>query len=132
MDNFFKEQFKIVPRSRMYRGVTMRPWAPARIPDQEDIDAFVRDACEVHVMGRARTKDLCDAYAAWRREHEPEYELTATERARFVSRMKATFVYDMRVPITKALPGEPGFYGLYLNTATDECRSVGDGRHRTL
>jgi hypothetical protein len=137
MKVFFKERFDIRPEvdkehdmtSSYYRGVTMRPWAPpVAAGEAADVDAFVRESCELHVMGRARTNDLCDAFAAWKQEREHGYTLTAKERARFISHMQESFVYDTGVPITKTAAGAPGFYGLYLNTATEECRSVGYNR----
>ena len=110
-----------------YRGIAMRPWAPipSDASDASDAAAFVREACEVHVMGRARTVDLWDAFVAWKGQ---AYAPAAGEKNRFVSHLKASFVYHTGVPVTKTATGAPGFYGLYLATASAECREVGYNR----
>ena len=139
MVDFFKDRFNVVfemdpthnMKSSFYAGLAMRPWVPPSAPEstaQADIDAFVREACEVHVMGRARMNDLWDAFVAWKRERESSYADTDVDRSRFISYMKNTFVYHTGVPITKDAVGAPGIYGLYIATATAETREVGWNR----
>ena len=137
MIDFFKQRFGVVQEMdeerdmtcSFYRGLTMKPWAPPVSATDIDIDAFVREACEVHVMGRARTSDLWDAFVAWKQEADPLWQSPAGERERFVSHMKKTpFVYHTGVPVTTAATGAPGFYGLYLTSANDECRGLGYNR----
>ena len=149
MVEFFKQRFSVVQEMdeghdmtcSFYRGLRMRPWEPPRptVADADsdadaDVDAFVREACEPHVMGRARTADLWDAFIVWKgqqqqqqQQHDP-YAPTARERDRFITHLKRSFVYHTGVPVTKDAIGAPGFYGLYLNTATAECREVGYNR----
>ena len=93
MIDFFKQRFGVVQEMdeerdmtcSFYRGLTMKPWAPPVSATDIDIDAFVREACEVHVMGRARTSDLWDAFVAWKQEADPLWQSPAGERERFVS-----------------------------------------------
>ncbi len=140
--DFFKQRFAVVQEMdgghdmtcSFYRGLRMRPWAPPHGgpdgPAAPDVDAFVLEACEPHVMGRARTADLWDAFVAWKAQQQQNdpFAPAARERDRFVSHLKRSFVYHTGVPVTKDGTGAPGFYGLYLNTATAECREVGYNR----
>jgi len=158
MVDFFKARFNVVfemdeghdMRSSFYVGLTMRPWVPRvpppsapsapSAPPAADVDAFVREACEVHVMGRARTNDLWAAFVEWKSgglgDDVPVLDNARfaglggdnAERARFMSHMKASFVYHTGVATTKSATGAPGFYGLYLTSATAECREVGYNR----
>lgn len=139
MVDFFKDRFHIVlemdgdhdMRSSFYVGLAMKPWIPPTAPENQvrvDIDAFVREECEVHVMGRARTHDLWEAFAAWKLEKEPAFVPTDKERLRFVSYMKHSFVGHTGVPITKSAVGAPGYYGVYLKNASAETREVGWNR----
>ena len=143
MVEFFKQRFDVVQEmdegrdwtcSSFYLGLTMKPWVlPAQAEgSDEEVHAFVRAECEVHVMGRARTSDLWDAFILWKqmqKQQQQPYDPTGAERARFITRMKAaSFVYHTGVPTTSSGIGTPGFYGLYLSTATDECREVGYNR----
>ena len=137
MIDFFKQRYNVVVemdeghdmRSSFYKGITMRPWVPKCVPatsaSDSDIDAFVQDTCEPHVMGRVKTSDLWDAFVAWK---QGDYSASPSERDRFISHMKRSFVYHTGVPTTKAGTGAAGFYGLYLSTATAECREVGYNR----
>ena len=142
MVEFFKQRFAVVQEMdgghdmtcSFYRGLAMKPWAPRPFPSppsierelplfRPDVDAFVREACEVHVMGRARTADLWTAFVAWK-----QAPASPKDRELFVAHMKTAFVYHTGVPIAKDAVGAPGFYGLYLATATEECREVGYNR----
>ena len=108
----------------------MKPWVPRPVTSafQADVDAFVQAACEVHVMGRVNAKSIFDEFALWKREQDDTYFPTLKERERFMSHMKSAFVYHTGVPVTRDATGAPGFYGMYLKTATQECREVGYNR----
>ena len=120
MVEFFRQRFDVVKdmdeeRDMMcsfYKGLTMRPWVPPCPAPSDvsnpDVDAFVQEACEVHVMGRARMTDLWDAFVTWKHEHEHEYTPMAGDRVRFISHLKTLFVYHTGVPVTKDAPGMPG------------------------
>ena len=134
--SFFEERFhkvNIDDKERMmtssyYKGIAMKPWVPP-VPglklNQEDVDTFVREKCEVHVMGRATTADLLSAFAEWKGTSPSS--MTYKERQRFLGHMESAFVRSM-VPTTMAGTCSPGFFGLYLNDATAECREVGYNR----
>ena len=138
---FFEQRFQkanVDDKDRMmtnsyYKGVSMKPWAPPT-PSAEayqvDVDAFVREKCEAHVMVRATTADLMSAFAAWKKKGEPGQEdepFTYKERQRILGHLEAAFVRSM-VPVTMAGTCSPGFFGVYLNDATAECRDVGYNR----
>ena len=53
--------------------------------------------------------------------------MTYREKQRFLGHMEASFVRSM-VPVTMAGTCSPGFFGLYINGATTECREVGYNR----
>jgi hypothetical protein len=138
MVDFFQQRFRVVQemdeghdiKCSFYVGLAMKPWAPPDVPDA-DVAAFVRERCEVHVMGRVRTVDLWDAFVAWRRDGgatAAPFEATTKERMAFLAAAKAAFVYHTGVPVDRSGIGGPGFYGLYLATATRECREVGYNR----
>jgi prophage antirepressor-like protein len=139
MIDFFKDRFRIVlemdgdhdMRSSFYVGLAMKPWVPPTAPENQtrtDIDAFVREECEVHVMGRVRNHDLWEAFAAWKLQKEPTFEPSDKERSKFIAYMKHSFVYHTGVPITKSAVGAPGLYGMYLKAANEETREVGWNR----
>ena len=119
-----------------YKGLTMKPWVPRPTADvpgivaqvDAEVDAFVREACEVHVMGRARKPDLWDAFVAWKRQLDEQYVPPTKEEDRFFLRLKTSFVYHTGVAVKADGEGAPGFYGLYLATASKECREVGYNR----
>lgn len=113
--------------SSYYKGVALKPWVPPTPgPDvfQGDVDVFIRETCEVHVMGRIQTSDLVAAFTVWKGAgHSMPYR----ERQRVLEHVQASFFRSM-VPITKSATCAPGFFGLYSRTATAECREVGYNR----
>jgi hypothetical protein len=116
-------------KSACYKGIALKPWAPADPPPavfQADVALFVREACEVHLMGRVTTKDLCAAFSAWKSEKDPEkkHDMSYREKARFTDHLAASFFRSM-VSTTRDATCAPGFFGLYLATASDECRAAG-------
>ena len=149
MVDFFKQRFQTVQEMdeghdmtcSFYKGLTMKPWVPdvvtgIAVPPDADIDAFVREACEVHVMGRVRKPDLWNAFIAWKRQQDARYEPPAKgptgrpskEEDLFFSHLKKTFVYHTGVDVKLDGEGASGLYGLYLATASKECREVGYNR----
>lgn len=115
--------------SSYYKGLSLKPWVPpVPGPDvfQTDVDAFIRETCEVHVMGRVRTDDLLTCFAAWKGAgYSPT--MTYHEKQRVLQHVQASFFRSM-VPVTKGAECGPGFFGLYNATATAECREVGYNR----
>ena len=147
MVDFFKQRFQTVQEMdeghnmtcSFYKGLTMKPWVPdvvTGIAVQPDVDAFVREACEVHVMGRVRKPDLWNAFVAWKRQQDARYEPPAKgptgrpskEEDLFFSHLQKTFVYHTGVDVKLDGEGASGLYGLYLATASKECREVGYNR----
>jgi hypothetical protein len=115
-------------KSACYKGISLKPWAPADPPPalfQADVAHFVREACEVHLMGRATTKDLCAAFSAWKSDKDgKKHEMSYREKTRFTDHLQAPFFRSM-VSTTRDATCAPGFFGLYLATASDECRAAG-------
>ena len=142
MVEFFKQRFNSVlemdeghdMKCSFYRGLIMKPWTLK--PSQEtagyqpDVALFVKEKCEVHVMGRAKTTDMWDEFVEWKQAQEGQHDFDPTpkERNRFLAHLNISFVYYTGIAIKKDGKGVAGFYGLYLNSATDECREVGYNR----
>jgi len=137
MVEFFKGRFQSVQemdatqdmKCSFYKGLAMCPWAPDTTTLPTDIREFINDSCEVHVMGRATSADLWDTFVTWKKERDPLYEGTTDGMIAFIKELKKSpFVYHTGIPVTKEAIGLCGFYGLYLLTATEECRQVGYNR----
>lgn len=113
--------------SSYYKGISLKEWVPSE-PSidvfHDDVDAFLREKCEVHVMGRVRTDNLLSSFLAWKGSNEA---MTHKERQRVLKHVESSFFRSM-VPINKTAECGPGFFGLYLKSASDECREVGYNR----
>lgn len=132
---FFDAHFQNVKETDMehfmtssyYKGLSLKPWVPpvpATDVFQADVEAFVRETCEVHVMGRVRTDDLLTCFAAWK---GADNSMTYAEKQRVLQHLQASF-YRSMVPVAKSAECGPGFFGIYNNNATPECREVGYNR----
>jgi hypothetical protein len=141
MVSFFKARFQTVQQMdedhnvtcSFYTGLRMKPWVLPEInniPDiyQADVDEFVRDKCDVHIMGRVRTDDLYAAFTEWKNEQSADYRWTIQERVRIMTHFKAICVYYTGIAFTDDAKGEPGLYGIYLKTASAELRHIGYNR----
>ena len=148
LSQFFQDRFQVVQKfdrgmkSSFYKGLTMKPWAP-EIGTESDVDRFVRDVCEVHVMGRARAGSeetnskktesermdtIFGAFNKWSVDAKGAVP-TDADWKRFITALKRSpFVYHTGVAVARDAVGASGVYGLYLKTATDECRDVGYNR----
>ena len=145
LSQFFQDRFQVVQlfdrgmKCSFYKGLAMKPWAP-EIGTESDVDRFVREMCDVHVMGRARmgsektdsrktdserADTILGAFNTWSlgvkgvAPTEPDWK-------RFLATLKKSpFAYHSGVAVKHDAVGATGFYGLYLKTATAECRDVG-------
>jgi len=139
LDAWFKERFDILKeddpehdlKSGFYTGLKMKPWAPvifdkARV--RKDVTTFLLEKCEIHIMGRAAQNDLLKEYTEWKQKDQ----LTVDQKKLFLSHLNNMFIFHQGVPIVSGDSGVPGFYGLYLKSATEECRIVGYKRSQIL
>lgn len=113
--------------SSYYKGLALKAWVPPTPSAnvfQDDVAAFISEMCEVHVMGRVRTDELLKAFSSWKGAAETMEE---KEKQRVLRHMQASF-YRAQVPVTQGAECGSGFFGVYLNSASEECREVGYNR----
>ena len=138
---FFKERFQTIlerdddqdMKCSFYKGLIMKPWQynvhTLKMQHvQADVSLFIRESCDLHIMGRVKSSDIWEAFVLMKKNAIFEYDGTAKEKTRFFAHMKSMFVYYTGIAVKKDGVGLPGFYGLYMKTATRECREVGYNR----
>ena len=135
---FFKKQFQTIQETdneldmkcTFYKGMTMKPWQYNIKPEnalniQEDVSACIMASCDLHIMGRTKVVDIWDAFIESKKKQDPEYNETAKEKKRFFKHMKTMFVHYTNITFNGDKVTSPGFYGLYMKTASKETRLVG-------
>ena len=91
------------------QGISLKPFVRPLSKCNNDVDMFIQECCVTGYTYRIAGKDLYDAYAAWKQERVPGYELSAEESRRLCRVFSRMFV-PASVYVQKM--SRRGFFGI--------------------
>lgn len=119
LNDNFKTVKKYDPKSgatlASYMGISLKPLEMTYNDPPTDIDAFVQECCVIGYTHRVPCKDLYKAFESWKKQTNPEYASSATERKRLVAAFSQMFVPSGVYTKGKS---HRGYFGCDLKTSS--------------